>query len=180
MEHTLEETTELYMDAVEELDSVLNDLTRDFCANDCTKGEYGCCKDKTMYHDGASGDELITFMQREEAESRGWEEHEKPCCHYMIPEKGCALRLYKPPICIGHLCGDIEDSLRKAFSDKETVRNFIVTMDDIAFNFYECSPENIRLEIARDMAFAAELGRRLISQVPSGYTPAEYIREMSS
>ena len=174
-----EETLADYLVATEELDDVLTQLTREFCANDCTKGEYGCCKNETMCYDGFFGNRVTMAGQKEEARENGWKPHDLECCIYMIPGKGCALKTFKPAICIGSLCPDLEKALSRAFSDKDLVFDFISCMDGLAFEGNLRSQEVYFKEKVSVAQEAASLGRRIIDQVPTGFTPYEYISSFS-
>ena len=170
------ETWQYYLAAVAELDLVLEELTREFCANDCpiTLG-IGCCHDDKMCYTGFFNDEGILREQRAEAENNGWIEHEEPYCPFIIPGKGCSLTLYKPPVCFGNLCEDLERALKSAHHDSDEVNAFTSIMEWIAFNSEEATLEETIAGLIPLIFEAAEHGRALIDNTPSGLTPYEHI-----
>lgn len=164
-----------YIDAVAQLDSVLDELTKSICVYECGDS-VGCCSDRKMSFDGVDNDPEIMKLQRVEARANGWKRPPKKGCHYHIPKKGCALNLYKPPVCIGALCNHIETYLSHAYNHSPELLEFFEDMEEIKLSHHLFTSDERRLEfLAINMLRAAESGRKLIDSTPSGVEPYEHI-----
>jgi len=92
-----------YSRRTEQLDAILNKLTRDYCAKNCPEGEAGCCG---KHHYGDFMPEEALAMQEIESLKNKWHNRGEGECKYHSSD-GCKLTLFKPPICIGHLCDSV-------------------------------------------------------------------------
>ena len=124
-----------YAERTKQLDAILSELTKGYCASKCKYTPIGCCNGQ-YYRDDNLPKEILK-LQKQEAIENGWKNEKKHDeCKYHSPE-GCKLKMYKPPRCIRHLCTDLTDYLKTEFSDSEVLRNFVHIMRwDIKPGFY--------------------------------------------
>ena len=111
----IEKTIEKYAKRTEQLDTILQTLTKDFCAKNCPNRPYGCCGEN--YSAGIPEEMLL--LQEKEAKENGWIQENTSTnlqCKYHAAEEGCKLKLYKPPVCMGFLCGDLRHDIDKRYS----------------------------------------------------------------
>jgi hypothetical protein len=125
-----------YTDGVGQLDEILNELTRDYCASECPRPPFGCCKGPSgNYSQWDISINEFFDMQKEEALKNGWDGNEEErkynsekICRYHTDD-GCPLVLFKSPICIGHICIPLGKDLIE--SDVMN-RAFIDSLEDVA------------------------------------------------
>ena len=104
------ETILFYIARSVQLDSLLNELTRDFCSDKCDNGIRGCCN-YNAYKFGVPEEMLI--LQEKEALRNRWEGKNKDLgCKYHS-SNGCKLSLFKSPVCITFLCENLKRYLEK-------------------------------------------------------------------
>jgi len=114
----IEEIITEYASRTKQLDSILQELTKEFCADKCFYRPYGCCGNN--YSAGIPEEMLL--LQEKEAKENGWNGKGKTStkstnnhCKYHTKKEGCRLKLYKPPICIGFLCADLRQNINKKY-----------------------------------------------------------------
>lgn len=91
------------------LDDLQTALTKAICAGSCERLPVGCCS-VLGYDLGLVPDRMLA-LQRIEAVRAGWTPPVRELgCRYHTP-RGCVLRLFKSPACIGFMCQAIEDRL---------------------------------------------------------------------
>jgi hypothetical protein len=108
-----------YIKRSAQLEEILSLLTKEYCATKCHLGSLGCCHEDT-YSIGIP--EEMLKLQEAEAIQNGWKAREKGCKYHT--NKGCAISLFKSPVCITSLCGGLNEHLLnqyglegKAFTD---------------------------------------------------------------
>ena len=138
-----------------ELDPVLESLTRQYCADNCPRGKNGCC---TSHHYKNEILEEMLVLQEREAKKNKWEKGKGGKCKYHNPT-GCTLKAYKPPICIGHLCNDLEDFMEKEFGNKG--KQFTEAMDKASAGSLDLGQKKANLLFAY-LDRAIETGRKLV------------------
>ena len=129
-----------------ELDKVFEILTRGYCIERNEKGEcginkVGCCQIKCRHLDFKNNHYEKPFNKLQVIESRNYSNKKNviphiDICKYHNVENGCMLKLTKPPICVGFLCGSLRRHLRYLFGD--ICENFLRYTDRIVdFGFKE-------------------------------------------
>lgn len=131
-------TLEDYVVQVHRLEKVLNILTKPYCQT-CTLTPHGCCHQYEFYSRGMPEDFLAVQLTKagiceEELFRRTTADRRDYKCGFLQKGKGCLIEGYKSPLCIGHLCGDIERELTREFEQKDPllVEQFISAMEVIA------------------------------------------------
>ena len=107
------------------LDHILEGLTRDYYHNECEEEKRTCCTHNS-YRIGIS--ENFLDKQEEEAVLNGWKDTNSECRY--ITDSGCALKIYKPPICLGSICDILEKRLNKELPFLET-EGFVKSMREV-------------------------------------------------
>jgi len=105
-----------YAMRAKKLDKILSELTKDFCAEKCPVAPLGCCDYETYYQIGMPTEMLK--LQEKEAKKNGWLYFPVHCKYHT--NKGCKLKLYKPPICLGYICSPLNYFLNDNFSGKDS------------------------------------------------------------
>lgn len=102
-----------YMSKTEQMDRILTQLTRAYCAKCPRNADHGCCD---FVHEGVKEmpDTAIRLQEVECLENGGNLKGEEGLCRYHS-SRGCCLRLTKSSSCLGHLCDDLKKKLRKEF-----------------------------------------------------------------
>lgn len=120
-----------YAQKSKQIDSVLNSLTREYCA----KCETPCChKDFYAYN---FPEELQT-LQLVEANETAKPRYNKDGCNYLT-EKGCSLAYFKNPICLGSSCTKIETKMEDIDFFKGDEFNFY--MGELSASLFITSPD---------------------------------------
>lgn len=115
-----------YSKRTEQLDTILNKLTRDYCAKNCYRGEIGCCESD---HYGEGMPEALLAIQEIESLKNKWHDRKGGECKYHNSD-GCRLTLFKPTLCIGHFCGYLREYLNLKFGDRRTEK-FLNEMSNV-------------------------------------------------
>lgn len=90
------------------LDDILTKFTKDYCKSSCSENNnIGCCN--YDHYKISSPDEIL---QRQELESpiTKSKEDDFECLYHSI-DTGCALKSYKPLLCIGFLCNSLQNHI---------------------------------------------------------------------
>ena len=139
------------------LDDHQTALSKAICARACDRLPTGCCS-VLGYDLGLVPDRMLA-LQRLEAERAGWTLPDRELgCRYHTP-RGCALRLFKSPACVGFMCQAIEDALLDRHGPP--ARAYLEQLD----RFQRCDLDRVR--IFERMAAAARAGHDLIGREPS-------------
>jgi hypothetical protein len=141
-----------YAERTAKLDEVLNNLTREFCAEKCLSGPIGCCQGQ-CYQSFEVPKEMLQ-LQEQQAIENGWKPHNEPVCKYHS-ETGCSLTTLKSPLCIGYICRHLAVNLGKQFKGKESFFNFWKSMESMAANSFN---EGTILNLEK----AIDSGRKLV------------------
>ena len=161
-----------YAIRTKKLDKILNELgTRDFCAVKCPKIEpekkhVGCCD--ANHYKRTCFPEFFDFQELE-AKKKGWvEKGKKEACKYLDLNSGCVLTLFKSPICIGALCIEFIDSLKKEYN-KRNVEKFFYEMRNIFDDLMLCKLSKgnwkyLYKDLFKSMNKAITAGRKLVAE----------------
>jgi len=117
------EQINIYVSLASDLDKILTKLTKSICSNDCPRAEtegkdsLRCCGSKFVYKSGINSDE---FLERQMAEAfdHGWQGETTDGCQYLIKNKGCSLKSYKSPLCLGFVCPGIMSIIQEQYGSK--------------------------------------------------------------
>jgi hypothetical protein len=114
-DHLTQVTSRLmnYTSRAKQLDAMLDQLeAKHFCATQCPRPPGGCCWEHAHR---VANEDFFEFLavQEVEAETHGWQEPDQMCRYFMA--NGCPITLFKPPVCIWHICSSLIDSLTKRF-----------------------------------------------------------------
>jgi hypothetical protein len=145
---------EKYTAKAENLDEVLTDLTKYFCADSCSSSPNGCCG-LSFYKQGVP--EEFKVLQEQEAISNGWTKPGKYCTYHT--DQGCSLTKYKPPFCLGYICGDLENHLIDFYQNDKLI-GFLGVMKSI----HHISLVKKPLILLVNMDYAILTGKQLINK----------------
>jgi hypothetical protein len=102
-----------YASRAQQLDLILARLeAKHFCSTQCPRTPGGCCWE---YAHRMGNEDFFEFLAVQEVEARahGWQQPGR-MCRYLMTE-GCPMTLFKPPVCIRHMCAPLVDSLGARF-----------------------------------------------------------------
>ncbi len=101
-----------YTMKTKKMDKILSRLTKEYCAAGCESIPVGCC-DQTSYYFMGINDKMVK-LQEKEAKNNGWLDFPSNCRYHT--SKGCKLKLFKSPICLGFICDPLEKAIRDDFA----------------------------------------------------------------
>ncbi|MBT5021287.1 hypothetical protein HOK51_04715 [Candidatus Woesearchaeota archaeon] len=140
-----------------QLEEMLGKLTKNICKQCVTEEEYhrgrGCC-DYNHFERYQSIDQWPDLHKEELANARHTPKNKKNHCAYHN-EQGCALELYKPMLCIAHLCPTVGESLNEKYPSIDT-KSFVCGVGRV-----NTSPEFL----FGAMDTAIQKGYKLLSQI---------------
>lgn len=145
-----------YAKRTAQLDGIFNELTYDFCANQCSHGNLHCCF--LDFHCQDAPNEMLKF-QEIEALQNGWAQHSKSHCKYLSLE-GCKLALFKSPICITSFCSKSSRQIKEKYG--EAGRIFMENMKKAEYHGLGLLYEEEREKMFTFMDLAIRQGRRLV------------------
>ena len=135
------------------LDEVVGSLLAPFCARSCPSPPVGCCY--LLGYDMGLVPAGMLRLQELEATLRGWSLPAEPDlhkCRYHT-ERGCALRLFKSPACLQHVCEPMRVELARAHGG-ERARELV----DALQRFGACDIDRSR--VFEELARVVEVGER--------------------
>lgn len=166
-EFDLERSIIAYMRRSYRLDIILSGFTKNFCAEYCPASPVGCCGDDFNTH---KVPEIFLKLQEKEAKKNGWTPIEnKYKCNYH--DKGCYLRLFKSPVCLGFMC----PLMKKHFSslpDKKLYASFFEKMSSIQSAE---GNDGFDKEILEHMYEAVLIGEFILNKEPEIYKQKEFV-----
>jgi hypothetical protein len=107
------------------IDRVFDELVKPYCGHSCTltPKEIGCC-DSSDHALNGTPDYLVGLQEIEAKRNKVSLEDKEGVCRYHTG-KGCNITLFKTPLCLGHICPELEDNLWGASTSREHVANFL-------------------------------------------------------
>ncbi len=151
-----EEVIKEYLSRSKQLDSLFNQITKDYCGSQCHYEHIGCCGDNFFV--GGSSKQLIKLQEKEALEN-GWDSQKQSGnCKYHS-DKGCFLEFAKSPLCIGTFCQEIIRSLEEKYPS-EMISAFIEEVRSFRTLSLSYKPE----VILGKMDVAIRLGETLIKK----------------
>jgi hypothetical protein len=139
----LEELASQYAAKARQLDKVLSEITKDYCANKCTDLPVGCCFHDFANHEVEDGlAKALGKIYEDEARKKAFLERVAySACDYHT-RQGCVLET-KPHVCLGFLCDELSDHLMlkyRWYRDIETnAISFVNSMRSIKSVFFSFS-----------------------------------------
>jgi hypothetical protein len=136
-----------------QLDEIFGELTKPYCVDECPSKPIRCCDFKVqrlfVFPPGLA--ELMDFdsRRRENLKSSG------DTCRYNDSSYGCSLNLFRQPLCISHICGDLEGFLKSKY-DNGIVQRFYNNLDLLGQELFSS------YKILEYMDKAIQAGRQLI------------------
>ncbi len=138
------------------IDDIVSATTKGFCASNCDRLPTGCCA--VLGYDLGLVPEAMLSLQELEASMNGWtgpaEAIERKCRYHTAT--GCAIALTKSPACVGYLCENLLEHLRRRYPPTKLGVFF-----DNLVEFRNCDIDRRRVFEVMDVTIAA--GRNLIA-----------------
>ena len=149
-----QEIIQKYIILAKELDGILLQLTRTYCAHCPRNAEYGCCDFAEEATRGLP-EEIVHLQRIECIDNGGTLTSRNGICPYHTP-KGCSLVLLKSPSCFGQICQDLRDDLCQRFGNQ--AQPFIDSMRIFGHSSMKNNPN----EMINNLNKAVEEGKNLI------------------
>lgn len=112
-----------------QIDQIIGELTKDFCAKSCARLPIGCCR--VLGYDLGLVPDVMLDAQVAEAKLQLWQEPsllEERCKFHT--DTGCAISMFKTPACIGFMCDEL-NRLLEAEYPQSLARSFISALTEL-------------------------------------------------